>query len=468
MQYFRQLFEFLSHLSNNEQFYEDWVIQIENLSNFNTYSTAIQILLIPHSFWLTSTDDEKLTEELIQWAKEYIKILTQSRGRRLLEGIKEVKDNFDYIDLTWIDPELPEEYTAKVIIQLTNGYLSLIEIEKPTSSHLIRDLLWDKWNPHLVGWTELWVGNDTSPVVNLKGKILLNFLWQLHIPFDKVCSWLTDKSSDFQKGIDYIWRFISSNTEAIEYLVARTPENQILLSMWIPIINALIQSSGDHSEILKWFMKYIPREWKEIPDDDDRKADQLRFYSVLSHHCQKLNLFNEATVPDSNRLLIHFMNQINDYSNEKHPVFIKFEWLNLIGILYNIKSPLKQKAEGVKIIGEALCGAVFRIMNQYFPLWSYEIKPDTREKRYYEMIFDGLLNMISFSKNPQSIKFLFRVIKEDKNLLEHKLERGLHTLITKGINKLSQADFLVNVKMLLSEFIDFESEGQAIVSSINL
>lgn len=330
---------------------------------------------------------------------------------------------------------------------------------------MIHNLLWDKWNPHLVGWTELWVGNNTSPVVNLKGKILLNFLWQLHIPFDKVWSWLTDKSSDFQKGIDYIWRFISSNTEAIEYLVARTSENQVLLTMWIPIINSLVQNTDDYSDILKWFIRYIPREWKEIPEDDDRKADQLRFYSVLSHHCIKQNLFNEITVPDSNKLLTHFMNQINDYSSDKHPVFIKYEWLNLIGILYNIKSPLKQKFEGgTKIIGEALGGAVLRIMNQYFPLWSYEIKPDTREKRYYEMIFDGILNIISFSKNPQAIKFLYRAIKEDKNLLEHKLERGLHNLITKSINKLSQADFLVNTKILFAEFIDFDADEQVVVS----
>jgi hypothetical protein len=58
------------------------------------------------------------------------------------------------------------------------------------------------WNKRIIGCTELWVGNDSSPVVNLKGKILLNFLCQLAIPYDKVCTWLTDKNSEFQNGID--------------------------------------------------------------------------------------------------------------------------------------------------------------------------------------------------------------------------------------------------------------------------
>ena len=99
-------------------------------------------------------------------------------------------------------------------------------------------------------------------------------------------------------------------------------------------------------------------------------------------------------------------------------------------------------------------------MNHYFPLWSYEIKPDTREKRYYEMIFDGLLNLITFCKNPLSLKLLYRVIKEDNTLLEHKLEQALHILITKGYNKLSLAEFLIHSKILFAEFIDFEGDTE--------
>jgi len=101
-------------------------------------------------------------------------------------------------------------------------------------------------------------------------------------------------------------------------------------------------------------------------------------------------------------------------------------------------------------------------MNQYFPLWSHEIKPDTREKRYYEMIFDGILNLITFSKSPHSLKLLFRVIKEDNTLLEHKLAHALHVLITKGINKLSMVGFLSNIKLIFSEFIDFDNEPEAL------
>lgn len=75
------------------------------------------------------------------------------------------------------------------------------------------------------------------------------------------------------------------------------------------------------------------------------------------------------------------------------------------------------------------------------------------------MIFDGLLNLITFCKNPLTLKLLYRVIKEDKTLLEYKLAQALHALITKGINKLPLAEFLIKTKEIFSEFIDFESEN---------
>jgi hypothetical protein len=96
-------------------------------------------------------------------------------------------------------------------------------------------------------------------------------------------------------------------------------------------------------------------------------------------------------------------------------------------------------------------------MNQYFPLWSHEIKPDTREKRYYEMIFDGILNLITFSKSPHSLKLLYRVIKEDNTLLEYKLEHALHVLITQGINKCPLVEFLSHTKAIFTDFIDFDT-----------
>lgn len=263
--------------------------------------------------------------------------------------------------------------------------------------------------------------------------------------------------------------YIAKNSDMIEYLIAKTPENQVLLAQWVPIINMLVQSASDHTDILKCFIRYIPREWKDPLEDDDKKADQMRTYSVLAYYCNKANLFDFEKVPESQKLLTHLINQIHDYSSEKHSVFVKYECLNLAGILYNLKSPVKPKNDGgdpkPKIVGDILCNSLLRIMNQYFPLWSTEIKPDTREKRYYEMIFDGILNLITFSKNPQALKLMYRVIKEDKTLLEHKLEIALHTLITKGINTLGQAEFLMHSRAIFAEFIDFDSDEQASVSA---
>lgn len=470
-QYLKQLFILLTHCSHSEDFHAKFVLELEAQTNFDSYAAAIQTLLIPHSLGLEfSSEEESSLDEIMLSAKEYLLVQSVKREKRLLRGIKVVREKHEYVDLTCLDPEIPEEYSAKVILQLTQGYVTLVEIEKETDKKDIWELLSNKWNAHLVGCTELWVGNDSSPVINLKGKILLNFLCQVYIPNEKVCSWLTDKSSEFQKGIDSLCTYIASNPQIIEYLVARTPDHPILLSLWVPIINTLIQGIEDPTEILKYFVRYIPREWKEPLDDDDRKADQLRTYSVISHYCKKMNLFDEGVFPEATELLTHFLNQITEYSHERHPVFVKYECMNLVGIIYNLKSPSKNKRNGAnhQIIGEFLCNSLFRIMNQYFPLWSHEIRPDTREKRYYEMIFDGILNLITFSKNPHALKLLYRVIKEDKTLCEYKLEHALHVLITKGINTLSLAEFLVQTKIVFAEFIDFDNEGQGIVSSFTL
>jgi len=192
----------------------------------------------------------------------------------------------------------------------------------------------------------------------------------------------------------------------------------------------------------------------------------MRIYSVIAHHCKKQNLFNQGNLEESNLLLTHFLNQINEYSQESHPVFVKYEWLNLIGIIYNLHAPIKNHNAGTKpkIIGEAIQPAILKIMNRYFPIWSHELKPDTREKRHYEMIFDGITNLIAFSKNPMTLKLLYSVIREEKTLLEDKLTQILHVLITKGINKLCLADFLIHWKMIFSEFIDFDGYDEGKVS----
>jgi len=467
--YFKQLFELLNHCSKDVKYYGDFVQEVERKEAFNSFAMAIQILIIPHSLRLdfASENEEKYLEDIMSSCYDYILTLTKEHGRRILKGIKEVKDKHYYISLTSLDPELPEEYSAKVLLQLTQGFLKLVEIEKANENESgkqeVRNLLCEKWDQHLVTCTEFWVGNDSSPVINLKGKILLNFLCQLSIPQEKLCSWLTDKNSDFQKCIDSLCKYIGSNTEVIEYLVARTPELPTLLNLWVPIINTLMQSVEDSTEILKCFIRYLPREWKDPIEDDDRKADQLRTYSVLAHYCIKVNLLDESVFPECNELLTHFLNQINEHSHDKHPVFVKYECLNLTGIIYNLKSPNKSKSGNKSniqsnIIGEVLCNSINRIMNQYFPLWSHEIRPDTREKRYYEMIFDGLINLIRFSKNTHALKLLYRVIKEDKTLLEYKLEHALHVLVTKGFNKLSLSEFLIRSKIVFAEFIDFDSD----------
>jgi hypothetical protein len=453
--------------AEDETFYEVVIWKVEEESKFDTFIAGLQAILIPHSLDLCSnTEDEEATYDDIQnSAKNFIKVMVTKRNRRLLKGIKELKDIHEYIDLTWLDPEIPEELSARWILQLTQGYLFLLNLDNEDSlnTNEISNLLRNKWSDHLITCTEFWFGNDSSPVTNLKGKILLDFLSQVHLPFEKVCSWLTDKNSDFQKGIDSVCKFIASSSEILEYLISKTNEHQVLLAQWVPIINTLLRIASDPIKVLRNFIKFIPQEWKEPLEDDDRKADQLRIYSVIAHNWKMQGLFKDPDWQESNLLLTHFLSQINDYSLEAHPVFVKYECLNLIGILYNLTCPTK-KANDVgitkqKIIGEVLQPTIFRIMNQYFPLWSHEIRPDTREKRYYEMIFDGLLNLITFCKNPLTLKLLYRVIKEDKTLLEYKLAQALHALITKGINKLPLAEFLIKTKEIFSEFIDFESEN---------
>jgi hypothetical protein len=105
----------------------------------------------------------------------------------------------------------------------------------------------------------------------------------------------------------------------------------------VPIINTLIQGTEDSTKVLKAFIRYIPREWKEEFQDDDRKADQLRTYSVISYYCKKANIFEGDNTAEIDELLIHFMNQIHQYSDVKHPVFVKYECLNLVGIIYNLR-----------------------------------------------------------------------------------------------------------------------------------
>lgn len=235
-----------------------------------------------------------------------------------------------------------------------------------------------------------------------------------------------------------------------------------MFSLWVPIINSLIQNSKDPESVLLTFIKHIPLNWDGEIEDNDRKADQLRTYSVLAHYCCKYDILSQVKHPECSNIIIHFINQVNQYSREGHPVFVKYECLNLIGILYNIQGPTKGKATETpsdkQIIGETLRQVINRILNQFFPLWSSEIQPDTREKRHYEMIFDGMINLVTFSKNPHALSLFFRVIKEDETLLEYKLEHAIHVLVKKGFNKLPISEFLVRTKGLFLEFIDFDEE----------
>lgn len=118
--------------------------EVEENAGFNSYATAIQIILIPHSLGLdfASDNEDNSLDEIIKSASEYVLVLTRDHNRRLLRGIKDVKDIHEHIDLTCLDPEIPEgHYPAKVILQLTHGYLKLVQIEKSTERQEIKELL---------------------------------------------------------------------------------------------------------------------------------------------------------------------------------------------------------------------------------------------------------------------------------------------------------------------------------------
>ena len=129
--YFMQLIGILKNAAKYDEYYESVVQKVEEDSEFDTYSACIQALMIPHTLGLESNiEDENVTlDETIEVAKQYITIMSTKHNRRLLRGIKYVKDLHEYIDLTCLDPEIPEEYSARAILQLTQGYLFLYNMQ---------------------------------------------------------------------------------------------------------------------------------------------------------------------------------------------------------------------------------------------------------------------------------------------------------------------------------------------------
>ncbi len=90
---------------------------------------------------------------------------------------------------------------------------------------------------------------------------------------------------------------------------------------------------------------------------------------------------------------------------------MKYELLNLVGLIYDLE------LEGGILVGESLTRTLTNLQNNYFPLHTKELKEESRDKRNFEMIFEGFLNVLVFSKHPLALKLLYRVIREERTLL---------------------------------------------------
>lgn len=77
------------------------------------------------------------------------------------------------------------------------------------------------------------------------------------------------------------------------------------------------------------------------------------------------------------------------------------------------------------MIGDELNKVLINLQNTYFPLHTKELKPESRDRRNFEMIFEGFLNVLCFSKHPKSLKLLYRIIREEKTILKDKLEKSI-------------------------------------------
>lgn len=100
--YLKQLLEILRNSALDDEFYESVVVKVETESGMNTYAAAIQTLLISHTLGVESNveDDNIAFQELISEAKGYIQVMSVKRQRRLLEGVREVRNMHEFIDLT--------------------------------------------------------------------------------------------------------------------------------------------------------------------------------------------------------------------------------------------------------------------------------------------------------------------------------------------------------------------------------
>ena len=122
---------------------------------------------------------------------------------------------------------------------------------------------------------------------------------------------------------------------------------------------------------------------------------------------------------------------------------MKYELLNLVGLIFDLT------LENGMMIGDMLSKTLNNLQNLYFPIHSKELKSETRDRWNFEMIFEGFLNVLVFSRHPKALKLLYWVIWEEKTLLKDKLTRSINVFVEKGINDMNCMEFF---KTTLKEF----------------
>jgi hypothetical protein len=174
----------------------------------------------------------------------------------------------------------------------------------------------------------------------------------------------------------------------------------------------------------------------------------VKIYCVFLEYCQTLSIFNEGLeiLQKSTTFLNHLYELVRIYLSPDRNIETKKEALNLVGMIWSLKSPYGD-------LYKNLIPVLNEIQNQYFPVSTLNLIP-SRHTFDFEALLRGYLNLVITTGHIESVKLLYRILREKPCGYEQDLNNTLQCYISQTLGAASSTEIFEAYSGFYNDFMN--------------
>lgn len=301
---------------------------------------------------------------------------------------------------------------------------------------------------------------EGSQLSQRKSRYILNYFMSNPLNDSTFMELLTN-SRMFQNSSDsvlsYIAKYWSITSVCIFNNLAMSSD--VLLPLLVPILQRNALAVNQKELTLDSFLNgFIEGALRTVPALAGLRVgnyalDIVKIYCVFLDYCKKLSLFNEGIdiLQRSTLFINHLYELVRVYLSPDRNIDTKKEALNLVGMIWSLKAPTGD-------LYHNLLPILTDIQNQYFPVSTLNLIP-SRHTFDFEALLRGYLNLVITTGHTESVKLLYRIIREKPCGYEADLSSTLNYYIQQVLGSSSSVEIFTSYQSFYNDFMNVRLDG---------